>query len=111
MLLLADDLVDIDTIDAVGLGTLILAVATFVLAWVTWRTLKAAKKEREVAEQALAAAQRQAEIAQQTLEAQELPLLINVTRDGPVPVGLPSHDELLADVRKFADNKDLRRQR
>jgi hypothetical protein len=88
-------LVDIDTIDATGLGTLLLALGTFALAWFTRRAIAAADKERQIAERALEAsirqgeiAQVQADIAQQTLKAQDQPLLIDLIPDAEPPYGI-----------------------
>jgi hypothetical protein len=62
-------IIDIRSIDVVGLGTLLLAIATFLLAFLTWRLLKAAKDDRRIALQALVASERQADISDQALSA------------------------------------------
>jgi hypothetical protein len=72
---------DLDHIDAVGLGTLLLAIATACLAATTLKIAKSAEEERELANSALASAQRQSETAEKTLATQIRPLLIEVPPD------------------------------
>jgi hypothetical protein len=60
---------DIDSLDAVGLGTLLLAVATFILAIVTVLLLLESKEERKVASDSLEAINRQADAATNALTA------------------------------------------
>jgi hypothetical protein len=87
---LVSSITDIDTLDAAGFGTLLLALATFILAGFTLATLKAAEKERGIASQALKVSQDQTEIAQAALDAEYQPLLIDVLQTGDPPPGLPA---------------------
>jgi hypothetical protein len=64
-------LVDIDTIDAVGLGTLLLALGTFWLAFLTRHLLKSAREDRQTALDALKASNRQADAALAAVQVSE----------------------------------------
>jgi lysylphosphatidylglycerol synthetase-like protein (DUF2156 family) len=55
-------------LDAVGFGTITLAVATAVLAYFTWAAVREAEADRRLAEEALAESRRQAEAATAALE-------------------------------------------
>jgi hypothetical protein len=68
-------------LDWVGLGTLFLGLSTFVVAFLTWRTLVAAKQDRALAQEAVDAAHKQAEVAQKSLDAQIQPLIMDVPLD------------------------------
>ena len=63
--------IDIDSIDATALGTLLLAVGTFWLAFLTRRLLGAAQTDRRTALGALKASERQASIAEEALATAE----------------------------------------
>lgn len=86
---------DLRTVDAVGLGTLLLAIATAVLAWKTRTLAREAEEDRKVAlrqvdtaQEALSESREQTKIARQTLGAQIRPVLIDVPLDlsyaGPI---------------------------
>jgi hypothetical protein len=49
-------------------ATLILADFTALLAWFTWESIRATRREANIAEQALAAARRHADIADESLK-------------------------------------------
>jgi hypothetical protein len=87
--------IDLHMVDAVGLGTLLLATATSVLAWKTRALAKEAKEDRKVAlrqvataQEALSESREQTKVARQTLGAQIRPVLIDVPLDlaaqGPI---------------------------
>jgi hypothetical protein len=75
---------DLHKVDAVGLGTLLLAAATAFLAVLTYFLLRAGRDDRKIAQEALAAAQSQAEIAQRSLDSEIRPILAEV----PLNVGV-----------------------
>src|SRR5438132_98036 len=104
-------LVQVDDLDVVGIGTLALAIATFVLALYTRSLVREAGKElavanrqvavsqqqAEVANRQVAVSQQQAEVAQKTLDAQVRPLLIPARPD-------PSRTEEIL----YADNSTVK---
>lgn len=66
---------DLRSIDAVGLGTLLLAVATTSLAWKTRALAVEAEKDRHVAQAQVDAAQAQLAVARATLDAEYRPII------------------------------------
>jgi hypothetical protein len=60
--------IDLHTINAVGIGTLLLAVATFWMAVKTRRLAKEAEQDRQVAQRQVDTAQEQLEVAQRQVE-------------------------------------------
>lgn len=68
-------------LDWVGLGTIFLGLATFVLAFLTRRAVNEAEKDRVLAQRALDAALLQASVAQQTLDVEIQPIIIEVPLD------------------------------
>lgn len=75
-----DFTLDLHTIDAVGLGTLLLALATFWLAWKTRTLAKEAEKDRKVAQEQVDAAQRQLDLSRLQLERAHRPVVVPFQR-------------------------------
>jgi hypothetical protein len=82
-----DFTLDLHAIDAVGMGTLLLAIATFLLAWKTRTLAKEAEKDRQVAQrqvdtaqEQLAVAQQQADIARIQTQRSHRPVIVPVQR-------------------------------
>jgi hypothetical protein len=72
--------IDLSRLDAVGIGTLLLALATFWLAWKTRALAQQAEQDRQTAERQVETAQHQLATAREALDADFRPVVTSVPR-------------------------------